>query len=548
MSTQRFSPVHLVSPTLVWLICSIFGGLLYASTLYGTYVYDDLHVARTDVRLGGVLGRPVENGDTDSALKTPTARARPVDWPSLWTRAYWVDSQNRNDSIDNLYRPLTTTSYAVQAWLHGHSPRWLHLVNVLLYAVGCGLVASLARVWTASPFASLCAGLLFAAHPLHVEAVAMIVGRAELLSWIGIATALLGASAPTIRPRDAALIVGGSVIALLSKEQGMLTPALVGWVLAARWWCRKKGDMQAAGGNPLKAAVGLLCLLVGSYVVIRESRWGLDLKFWWDRSQLDWVVNPMVLATGSDRWLMPVALLGRYAALMLYPVNLSPDYSGLAIGTSTSPHDGYLWLGCAALIVGLSGFAIALRRRDYVLLCCVGLAALTYLTISNSLTLIGTLFGERLIFLPTAFLCIALAQLVTRCLPTFTAAFAVFIALTGHSFRTVTYAIQWNDRTPFYESALQNQPNSARLRELLIDSYLQSGRLADAATVAMAGRQRLAAYDEMWLLSGHIAGLRNNWPAAVAFYEHALAMKFSPRTLAGLRAAQGHLPTTQLAK
>src|SRR5207302_1491031 len=99
-------------------------------------------------------------------------------WGQYWTKDYF------NGGADNLYRPLVSMSYALQAKLHGRGEgaAWaFHLVNVLLHAAASAAVAELARRVSRSSAAALVAGLLFAAHPIHVEAVANIVGRAELM-------------------------------------------------------------------------------------------------------------------------------------------------------------------------------------------------------------------------------------------------------------------------------------------------------------------------------------------------------------------------------
>src|SRR5262249_48873467 len=81
-----------------------------------------------------------------------------------------------------LYRPVTTASFAVNYAIHGASPVGYHVVNVVLHAVVCVVLALvLARV-TGDPSLALLAGFLFAAPPVHTEAVARAVGRAELLA------------------------------------------------------------------------------------------------------------------------------------------------------------------------------------------------------------------------------------------------------------------------------------------------------------------------------------------------------------------------------
>ena len=84
--------------------------------------------------------------------------------------------------------------------------------------------------------AGLIAGLLFATHPVHVEGVAYLVGRAEsLCALFGVAALLLF----TYRPLTVRKSVGVFALALasaLSKEQGLLVPVmlLAMWLLIGR--------------------------------------------------------------------------------------------------------------------------------------------------------------------------------------------------------------------------------------------------------------------------------------------------------------------------
>ncbi|MGH7702575.1 MAG: tetratricopeptide repeat protein, partial [Gemmatimonadales bacterium] len=104
---------------------------------------------------------------------------------SPWTYAsqtYWPAAQD-----PSLYRPLTIWLYAVQ-WALGHGAPWLfHLVSVALYLAVCLALYALARALLPFPAAWL-ATALFIVHPVHVEAVANVVGQAELT--VGLATML----------------------------------------------------------------------------------------------------------------------------------------------------------------------------------------------------------------------------------------------------------------------------------------------------------------------------------------------------------------------
>ena len=68
--------------------------------------------------------------------------------------------------------------------LHELEPLGYHLVNVLLHSAVCYLFVLLCGVVFSEVWPALMAGLLFAVHPIHTEAVAGLVGRTELLSGV----------------------------------------------------------------------------------------------------------------------------------------------------------------------------------------------------------------------------------------------------------------------------------------------------------------------------------------------------------------------------
>jgi cell division protein FtsW (lipid II flippase) len=122
------------------------------------------------------------------------------------------------------------------------------------------------------------------------------------------------------------------------------------------------------------------------------------------------------------------------------------------------------------------GFAILIAfKRQYRIasFCLIGLI-LTYGLISNFLLLIGTNFGERLMYLPSAFFVMLIAIGVVR-FRMLRVAIAIVIVL--FSIRTITYAQRWNDRRSFYEYSIAHQPDSIRLRMLLIAERLARERL-----------------------------------------------------------------------
>ena len=300
-------------------------------------------------------------------------------------------------------------------------------------------------------FAPYIAGLLFAVHPIHVEAVANVVGRAELLCAIAFLGALvIFAHRPLTTPRAFA-IFGCLILSILSKEQGMLLPPML---LAMAWLMHRDqptvesiarehspGDMLSYATRKPRPRISapamlltiLVCWSVAGYILFRES----ILKFSWDRGFLDWTINPLVRSTGIDRWVMPLVICGRYLALLIAPIHLSPDYGAKVIGWTAHFTDPYLYIGIAA--IAACGFAILIAfKRQYriALFCLIGLI-LTYGLISNFLLLIGTNFGDALMYLPSAFfvMLIAISATTFRMLRV-----GLLIVIVFFSIRTITYA------------------------------------------------------------------------------------------------------------
>ncbi|XP_069690300.1 protein O-mannosyl-transferase Tmtc2 [Periplaneta americana] len=82
------------------------------------------------------------------------------------------------------YRPLCVLTFRLNYMLGGFRAWGYHLVNVLLHCLATSLVVRLARLLFPSSVPVAVTGLLFAAHPIHTEAVAGVVGRADVAACI----------------------------------------------------------------------------------------------------------------------------------------------------------------------------------------------------------------------------------------------------------------------------------------------------------------------------------------------------------------------------
>ncbi len=71
------------------------------------------------------------------------------------------------------YRPLCVATFRLNYLLHELQPMGYHLVNVLLHSAVCWLYVQLCGVVFGEVWPALIAGLLFAVHPVHAEAVSV---------------------------------------------------------------------------------------------------------------------------------------------------------------------------------------------------------------------------------------------------------------------------------------------------------------------------------------------------------------------------------------
>lgn len=478
-----------------WLLPTLAAVACYAITLNGTFVYDDVELILHDPRM------------TD-----------PARWRELLTASY-------NGGEDNLYRPLVTLSFYLQHRLHGPVAWPFHLVNLALHALATLAVVGLARRLagpsddTSARFVATVAGLLFAVHPLHVEAVAGIYGRAELLCVVGVCLSLARAIEPTGR-RDLAVIVLGFLLALLSKEHALILPVLLGAWFGARRLVN--GPLALEQRRHGAIAFVSTSVLLAIYVATRQA----FLKFDWDRSFLDWTIQPLILAGPLDRWTLPLELLGRYVALLIAPVHLSIDHGYAVLLHRVRWESIYPWLGIVVAACWLAWVGISIARKSAASLF-LALASAISLAIPLQLVgIIGTIFGERLMYLPSVFLLIAAAMLL-RDLPRRVRVPPVALIVLAWSARSIVYAAEWSDRLAFYDRSLQRQPTSIRLLMLTAHENQQQGHWPRGEVLLLRARTIAPRYDEPLIRMAIFAAERGEFQLARRRLD--AAMNLQPR-------------------
>jgi len=149
-----------------------------------------------------------------------------------WDTVVWAFTRYHSAN----WHPLTWLSHAADVSLYGlDSPRGHHLTNVLLHAANTVLLLVALRRLTGRLWPSAAVAGLFALHPLHVESVAWIAERKDLLCalfmFLAVWAYAVYASGPTWRRY--LLVVAAFAAALMSKPMAVTLPLAL---LVLDWW------------------------------------------------------------------------------------------------------------------------------------------------------------------------------------------------------------------------------------------------------------------------------------------------------------------------
>lgn len=377
-----------------------------------------------------------------------------------------------------MYRPLPVATFAAD-WLLGGAA-WFHAVNLLWHAGASVAVAALARRW-AGDTAALAAGLIFAVHPVHVEAIANGVGRAELMAA---SFALLAVYAALVRGS-----VGWSLLALLggllSKENAVVAPALVAW-----GWAVGVGRPERRRMLAFLAGWGLV---IGAYLVVR---WAVLHPY----ARFETVAPVFTGASPVAVRLTAIAALADVIRLLVFPLTLRVDYSPAERTLIPSLLDGRFLLGMACLAAWAVLVAVAWRRGRRVEALGLGWIAIAFVPVANLLFPTGVLLAERTLYLPSAGLAFAAGAGVARLRPDRLRIVLVLIVLAG-GIRAALRVPVWRDDVAVTRSILEDSPDSYRGPARMAAIY-QSHRQPDRALAAVVVAARTFDLDPSLYFTG----------------------------------------------
>ncbi len=223
--------------------------------------------------------------------------------------------------LSGLYRPVTTLSYMFNYSVLGNEANasGYHWINFLVHALNIGLVYLLGMAIFEEMAPALLLAALWGVHPVLTESVTNIVGRADLIGAFGVLAALLAhrKALETSGARKAAwlgAIALAVTLGMFAKESTVVVVAVIAiWDLtfgrAASWKARM----------PSYAAV---MLPIAFYLYVRAAALSGMPSVTFPFGD-----NPLIGASFWTARLTAVKVIGRYLILLVWPAQLSWDYS-----------------------------------------------------------------------------------------------------------------------------------------------------------------------------------------------------------------------------
>ncbi|HZS59489.1 MAG TPA: tetratricopeptide repeat protein [Gemmatimonadaceae bacterium] len=395
------------------LIIAVLAVVCYANAVANGFVSDDAGIIRDNPLVHSVSGL----------------------WRA-WIHSYWPEVDKAGQ-----YRPLVIASYTFdQAVLHAGA-WWVHLVNVLWHAAFCVLLYRFLSVLLA-PTGALFGSAWFAVHPVHVEAISMGVGRAEVMAAVFV---LLAWMAHRERRPLATLWFA---LALASKESGIV---FLGLAVLNDVLLEPKPRRALEERRALYLTYGLVSAV---YALVLQTLF----------AHQPFVIHAPIwdYATTGQRWLTMLRVVPEYLRLLLAPVDLRVDYSPKTIDLVTTVTPAVVF-GVGLLVLVMVAVVVSWRRAP-----AVAFGLLWFLIaiapVSNVLFASGIVIAERTLYLPSVGAAVVAGWIFERAIVVRPRA---VVALSGAL--CAAFVVRSWTRTPFFHdkrryliSWVEEQPESYR--------------------------------------------------------------------------------------
>ena len=367
------------------------------------------------------------------------------------------------------YRPLSLATFAMEVGMfgpghstisHGINIFLYGLTGILLYRILIGLfpVGEGGRWYFSLPFIT---AAVFVLHPLHVECVANIKGRDEILALLG----GLGALWATLKYFDTnkwwwLLFAAVSLfLGMLAKENALTFLVVIPLTVAV--------FTKVSTARSISAALPLL-LAALFFIFVRYKALGYILSH--GQVNTDIMNDPFLGMTGSEKYATIFLTLGWYIKLLFVPHPLTIDYYPYQV-PKVSWSD-WKALASLALYLGMSIWALLNIRKNKVPAYAILFYLITLSIVSNLFVSVGTFMNERFAYMPSVAFCLLVGWFFSRKLPAllkekhdaaYPLGMITLAAIAGvYAYVVVKRIPDWQNVLTINKAAVKASPGSAR--------------------------------------------------------------------------------------
>jgi tetratricopeptide (TPR) repeat protein len=415
--------------------------------------------------------------------------------------------------------PLTWLSFIFDCQLFGMDPGWMHFVNLLLHLANTLLLFTVLKKMTGAQWQSAFVAAAFALHPMHVESVAWITERKDVLSTFFLLLTL-AAYIGYVKRRGLfryMLTVLLFALGLMAKPMLVTLPLLL---LLLDYWPLSRFDAQSRKHDGRAIPYGIMLEKIPFFVLAAASS---VITFLVQRAG-GTLVDPNWLPLQS-RVANAFLSYAKYIGKMFWPQNLAVFYP-FDVGTI-----GF-WqvVLCALLMIVVSAGAIRFGRKQKYLLVGWLWFVLALIPVIGLVQSGAQSYADRYTYIPY----IGLFIMIAWGLPEFLSKWpqrkialgiAAVMVLTAMGIGTYRQAGYWNNSTTLFSHAIEvTQDNDVAYNNLGV-AYDGLGRGAEAIDAYKQAIRIRPEHAEAYNNLGNIYRRLGRWQDAVDAHEQAIKIK-----------------------
>jgi tetratricopeptide (TPR) repeat protein len=407
-----------------------------------------------------------------------------------WENVRWAFGTG----LDGNWIPLTWLSYMLDVEWFGATATGLHLTNILLHAANTVLIFLLFRRLTGAHWPSAVLAGLFGLHPLHVESVAWVAERKDVLStlfwslamWMYARYAQKRVAGSRRWPNEYFLALIFFAFGLMCKPMVVTLPFVL--LLLDYWPLRriKPGEIFAHRATLTR----LICEKIPFFMLAAIAS-ALTISVQLQGRALESLASRPVGARISNA----LVAYARYLGKTFWPVDLTNPYP-------LTRH--WLWgqvLAAGALVMGLSVWAVlAARKRPYGLVGWLWFLG-TMIPVIGLIQVGAQSMADRYTYIPLLgvfwIVVWAAADLITRWrLPGKIVALATLLVLGTCAARTRAQLDYWRDGESLFRHAIAITRNNFIAFDGLGRALYNKGRLDEAVFYCLKSLEIRPRYEE----------------------------------------------------